>query len=160
MPAGYGIHRDADGLLAWGDVARQLAAARNYWVASTRPDGRPHVAPVWGVWLDDTFYFSTDRAARKSRNLARDARVVVHLESGDEAAIVEGVAREVADPGTAQRVGDAYEAKYGLRPTGPEPAVSVLYGVAPEVVLAWSEQSFPATATRWRFARGSASTVA
>ncbi|MEI6136703.1 MAG: pyridoxamine 5'-phosphate oxidase family protein [Chloroflexota bacterium] len=31
----------------------RLRTAMNYWIATTRPDGRPHAAPVWGVWLDD-----------------------------------------------------------------------------------------------------------
>lgn len=70
MP-GYGILAadQGSGLLPWSWASERLAEAHNYFVATTRPDGRPHVMPVWGLWLDDTFYFSTGRESRKARNL-------------------------------------------------------------------------------------------
>src|SRR4051812_22385567 len=77
-----------DEMLDWEDARERLAASRNYWVCTTRPDGRPHVAPVWGLWMDDAFYFSTDSASVKGRNLAARPDVVVHLESGDDVVIV------------------------------------------------------------------------
>ncbi|MGA8073317.1 MAG: pyridoxamine 5'-phosphate oxidase family protein [Candidatus Acidiferrales bacterium] len=46
---GYGIKTDDKGLVAWKDACAQLAKSRNYWVATSRPDGRPHSMPVWGV---------------------------------------------------------------------------------------------------------------
>jgi pyridoxine/pyridoxamine 5'-phosphate oxidase len=52
--------------------------------------------PVWGVWADDRFYFSTGRQSRKARNLAANAACVVCAERADEAVIVEGVAEEVS----------------------------------------------------------------
>ncbi len=60
MP-GYGILNASEGrgLLAWDWAVERLTKARNYWVATTCPDGRPHCVPVWGVWLDDAFYFSS-----------------------------------------------------------------------------------------------------
>lgn len=69
--------------------------ARNYWVVTTRSDGKPHSVPVWSIWLDETFYFGTDRRSRKGRNLATNPGLVVHLESGDDVVILEGVAEEV-----------------------------------------------------------------
>ena len=71
MP-GYGI-LDADsgrGLLPWSWAVERLSKSRNYWIASTWPDGRPHCVPVWGVWLDDGFYFSSGERSRKARNPA------------------------------------------------------------------------------------------
>src|SRR3972149_4391760 len=82
----------------WSRAARLLESARNYWVCTTRPDGRPHAVPVWGIWLDGTFYFSTGRQSRKARNLAANPHVAVHLESGSEAVIVEGGAGGGTDP--------------------------------------------------------------
>ena len=49
MPAGYGIPTADSGMLPWRWVDEPLTAARTYWVDTTRPDGRPPVAPVWGV---------------------------------------------------------------------------------------------------------------
>jgi hypothetical protein len=54
MP-GYGIAgpEEGSGLLHWSWAAERLAAARNYWVATVWPHGRPHVMPVWGMRAGD-----------------------------------------------------------------------------------------------------------
>ena len=117
MP-GYGVMPQAvDGMLAWDWVERQMDQARNYWVCSVRADGRPHSAPVWGVWVDGVLYFGTDKHSVKARNIARDKRVVLHLESGDETLIFEGelVEARVAEP-LLTRVSQRYIEKYELDP--------------------------------------------
>jgi PPOX class probable F420-dependent enzyme len=152
MPAGYGIQAEPDGLLTWNWAAERLARARNYWLATARPDGRPHVAPVWGIWLDGAVMFGTHRRSLKGRNLARNPYLVLHLESGDEVVILEGVVEELTAPGGFQRYADAYAAKYDFRPEpgGPD---DVTYRLQPQVALAWLESDFPRTATRWLFDR-------
>src|SRR4051794_40830493 len=90
MPEGYGISRESDGLLPWSWAEERLEASHNYWIVTASPDGRPHAMPVWGVWTGGALYFATSRASRKGRNLAANPRLVVHLESGDEAVILEG----------------------------------------------------------------------
>lgn len=42
--------------------------------ASVRPDGRPHVAPVWFVLDDGDIVFNTWHTSVKARNLATDSR--------------------------------------------------------------------------------------
>src|SRR5207249_5591723 len=44
---GYGIS-GAPPETSWSDAVARLESARNYWVATTRPDCRPHTMPVWG----------------------------------------------------------------------------------------------------------------
>ena len=61
MPKGYGIRKGNTGLFAWSHVEGRMSAARNYWVCTTTPDGRPHAMPVWGVWIERTLCFGTDR---------------------------------------------------------------------------------------------------
>ena len=46
------------GLLAWSWAEERLAASNDDWVTTARADGRPHVTPVWGAWLDDAFWRS------------------------------------------------------------------------------------------------------
>jgi hypothetical protein len=135
MPAGYGVPATADGQLPWSYVDERMTAARNYWVGTTRPDGRPHAMPMWGLWMDGRFYFATDRGSRKARNLRHDAATVVHLESGDEVVILEGHAEEVTD--AARRA--AFDGAYHLS----------IWAVTPRVALAWQERDFPGSATRW-----------
>lgn len=150
---GYGISREAGGLLPWSHVTGRLTASRSYWLATTRPDGRPHVAPVWGVWLDGALYFGTDRASVKARNLAANPTLVVHLESGDDVVILEGTPEVVANPAAIPGLDDAYRAKYGMGATeagGDDAETAALWYVfRPDTASAWLESDFPSTATRW-----------
>jgi len=151
MP-GYGIlpPDGGRGLLPWSWAAERIAKSHNYWIATTRPDGWPHVMPVWGVWLGDAFYFSTGRTTQKARNLAANPRCVMCTECADEAIILEGVVERVDDPSLYARIADAYEAKYDWRL---EQATSPAYAVRPGVAFAFIEnaEDFAGSATRWRF---------
>ena len=51
MPALYGMGKAKNGTMKWANVCRQLEASRNYWICTTRADGRPHAMPVWGFWF-------------------------------------------------------------------------------------------------------------
>jgi len=152
FPGVYGINDGEEGLLEWGWATERLSGARNYWVATTGPGGNPHAMPVWGVWLDDVFYFSSSPESRKARNLDANPATVVHLESGDEVVILEGDAEQVTDGALLQRLGEDYSRKYELEVsfTGGRP----LFGVRTRVAYAWRERDFPATATRFSFATG------
>jgi hypothetical protein len=136
----YGVPDDSGGMLPWSWAEERLAAAHNYWIATSGP----HASPVWALWRDGAVVFSCSPRSRKARELARDPRVVVHLESGDEVVIVEGEAeRTVAD----EALIDDYERKYAYRA---DPAEG-WYRVLPRRVLAWTEQGYPADATRFDF---------
>lgn len=151
MPAGYGISKKAKGRLEWSWVSERLERSRNYWICTASPAGRPHAVPVWGLWLEGAVLWSTDAGSRKGRNLGANPAAVVHLESGDEAIMLEGTVEMARDPDLLKEFADRYEAKYGLRPE-PTPAEGV-YALWPAIVLAWTEQDFPNTATRWLFSR-------
>jgi nitroimidazol reductase NimA-like FMN-containing flavoprotein (pyridoxamine 5'-phosphate oxidase superfamily) len=152
MPQTYGISAELGGTPpAWDQVSQALAAAHNYWIATARPDGRPHAIPVWGAWLEGMFYFSTDPASRKGRDLAANPWLVVHLESGDGVVILEGIAEEESDAAVLTRFADAYEAKYHWRP-GTDTAHGLTYALRPRVAFTWRERDFPQSVTRWRFA--------
>jgi nitroimidazol reductase NimA-like FMN-containing flavoprotein (pyridoxamine 5'-phosphate oxidase superfamily) len=149
MP-GYGIAEVRTGLLTWERVNQQMAQARNYWLTTTRPDGRPHAMPIWGVWLDETFYFGTGRSSVKGRNLARNPAVSVHLESGDDVVILEGVVEEVSDRLLLRHIYDVYGQKYKLdMSANAEEGAEPTYALRPTTGFAWLEQDFPNTATRF-----------
>lgn len=140
----YGIPADDAGMLDWEHVSARMAPARNYWLSTVTPDGRPHAMPVWGVWLDDFIHFGGGRGTRKAKNLARNPRVSIHLEDGWDVVIIEGVAEEVLDEALQVRLDDAYEEKYGIRHGTP------VWRVSPKRVFAWTD--FPVDTTRWVFA--------
>lgn len=35
----------------WARARGDLQDARVYWLSTVRPDGRPHVTPLLGIWL-------------------------------------------------------------------------------------------------------------
>ena len=144
----YGIATDDQGLLSWAWVDEQMAKSRNYWICSTRPDGRPHAAPVWGVWYEGALYFGSDPQSRKARNFEHQPEIVVHLESGDDTVILEGRIEKVSDPARIAPVDKLYAAKYPPYDPTPSPFYFVL---RPRNALAWQEHDFPTSATRWDF---------
>ena len=152
MP-GYGIlpEEAGGGLLPWTWAVERLEGSHNYWVATRRPDGAPHLAAVWGIWLDGAFWFSTGGRSRKARNLAADPRCVVAPEEAGESVVLEGTAERVGDPERAARALHAYTRKYG---SGfPDPEANPLFAVGPRLVVGLTEHEpgLSASATRWRF---------
>jgi hypothetical protein len=136
----YGVPDDEDGMLPWSWAAERLAKAHNYWVSTNGP----HASPVWALWRDGALVFSCSPKSRKGRAIARDPRVVIHLESGAEVVIVEGKAEPtIAD---ASVLGE-YERKYNFRADAGEG----WFRVEPERVLAWAEDGYPKNATRFDF---------
>jgi nitroimidazol reductase NimA-like FMN-containing flavoprotein (pyridoxamine 5'-phosphate oxidase superfamily) len=142
----YGIHEAPDGMLDWPWADERLAASRNYWIVTSDADGRPRAAPVWGIWHDDAVVFGSNPESRKARNLTRDPRVVVHLESGDEAVILEG---EVEAIQPTEEIAAAFEPKYDWKPEV-KPSEG-WFRLRPRTAYAWLETDYPKTATRFDF---------
>lgn len=149
MAKSYAISSKQEGLLSWDWVEEQMTKASSYWISTVRPNGVPHAVPVSGVWLGGALYFGGDRTARRSRNLAANSRVTVHLPSVDDVVIIEGIATEVTDQAELKAMADAVQAKFNAPLLMNED--TVLYKVTPQTVLAWIGEAFPTTATRWVF---------
>lgn len=145
IPKSYGIPTGSEGMLSWGHVTSRIQDARNFWIATTRPDGRPHAVPVWGVWVDETLYFGGGTDTRWARNLARNPRVVVHLDDSSEAVIIEGTVQRLDNPEDplVMRIDDTYLEKYDMRHGVP------FWRLTPTVAFAWT--TYPDTVTRWKF---------
>jgi hypothetical protein len=142
------------GLLDWSTAEQRLVTARNYWLSTASAAAAPHAMPVWGVWLKDRFLFSTGPRTRKARNLAGNARAVVHLESGAQLVVVEGVARQVSDAKLIESFVSAYNPKYGWNFTAADLSSGELFEVRPLKAFAWLGDEggdFSATGTRWVF---------
>ena len=148
MP-GYGIlpASGGKGLLKWEWAEKQLAKSHSYWLVTVRPDGSPHAMPIWGIWVDSAFYFSTGRKSRKGQNLATNPRCVVCTEDPEEAVVVEGLAEEVVDPVEIKRLGVPYYKKYKWKL---DPKLGPVFGMRPKVVFGLQEKSFVESATRWK----------
>ena len=155
LPDGYGVPATDEGLVDWSWAVAQLERARNFWFSTTRPDSRPHAMPAWAVWIDDALYFDGSPETRRSRNLATNPNIVVHLESGDNVVVLEGQGLEAGRPTPefAARLAAAFEVKYGAsHDYHPEPTTwdgGGLWVLRPKVAFAWDK--FPTGLTRWRF---------
>jgi general stress protein 26 len=151
----YGIldASSGSGLMSWSRLSDQMSKARNYWIITTRPNGRPHATPVWGVWLDEVFYFGMGARSRKARNIESNPWIVVHLESGDDVVILEGTVERITDQTTLAHIDEVYAAKYNFHPLGDETKQldNPFYALHPHKAYSWLEKDFPGSATRWQF---------
>jgi hypothetical protein len=155
MPAGYGADQ-ADDFLAWEDVEEGLRESLHYWLATTRPNGRPHVVPRWGVWLDGAFWYDGSPETVHVRNLEENSNIVLHLESGTQATVVEGrsIRPEPITGELGSRLAGEYARKYGPQYTPSADAWSDeiaggMRTIQPIKVIAWSQ--FPKDLTRFTF---------
>jgi nitroimidazol reductase NimA-like FMN-containing flavoprotein (pyridoxamine 5'-phosphate oxidase superfamily) len=147
---GYGIlgPKEGLGLLPWSWVVRKMTRCRTFWLVTVHASKpRPHVMPVWGVWVDDAFYFSTGRTSRKGQNLATNPACTVTNDEGEEAVIVEGQAKQIDEPAVLERVATNYKKKYKM---DPREMGEPIFKVEPAKVFAFIEKSFPKSATRWK----------
>ncbi len=160
VPKDYGLPDDDDGMLEWSWAEERLARAMNYWIATVRPDGRPHATPVWGVWHEGTLYFDGSGETRRMKNISANPEVSVHLESGDEVVILEGRAESAPVPpdrAFATQLAGLYKAKYAAHEYAPEPSQwdeGGLYVIRPRRALGWMLKpgmEFGRTYTRWRW---------
>jgi general stress protein 26 len=116
----------SDGAVAtgWAKALADLKGAEVYWLSTVRPDGRPHVTPLLGVWLDGAVYFCTGPAERKAKNLAQNPNCVLTtgcngLDDGLDL-VVEGAAAMVSEGAELRSVADTFESKYGRHFTAPD----------------------------------------
>ena len=154
MP-GYGLPRGTKGLLPWKWASQRLTKSHNYWIVTARPDGRPHLMVVWGMWMDGEFYFSTGRRSRKAQNLATNSNCVIGTENAADAAIVEGVSHEVMDIPLRRKFLADYQRKYKFDMSAFKADIlnrkEPIYAVRPSVAFGLEEKKTLNTATRWRF---------
>src|SRR5438046_2688763 len=116
-------HLDIDGSkpIPWSRALKELEAPATkpgeagspttYWLATVRPDGRPHVAGVGALWVDGRFYFTSGARTRKSRNLAKNLNCVISVALSGLDLVVEGTARMVTDELTLRRLAELYAAQ-------------------------------------------------
>jgi hypothetical protein len=142
--------------IPWSRALKQLgsSAGGTYWLATTTPDGRPHVAAVGALWVDGKIYFVSGKRTRKSRNLAANPSCVVSVSLAGIDLVFEGTAIRIADRPTLLRLakryaaqgwpasvsGAAFTAEYSAPSAGPPPWN--LYVVGPSTATA-SPQPIP-----------------
>ena len=133
-------------------IKRLPGYARNYWI-TTHASNFPSSRPVWGIWQSPVLYFSS--GSQIVKNIAKNPKLQLNLESGGELVIIEGTARSMVQAELGFWL-DAYYKKYHWEM--PE-SVNGVFQIVPKRVLAWiSDDSrldggaaFSNSATEWRF---------
>ena len=142
------------GRLPWLTVDLTLRVTRSGWLSTTRPNGRPHAAPVWFVWAEGAVYFTTAATSQKGVNLSSQPYAVLQVGDGDDVIIVEGRTRLVPDPAERRQMADRYGEKYVEPVTGERAVVdwpgAALYRLDAERVMAWIYGNVAAR-TDWRW---------
>lgn len=144
-------------LLEWSTVAERIAAARNYWLATVNPAGRPHLRPVDGTWVEGALCFGGAPQTGWVRNLEARPDVSVSLPDDDHAVILEGAVELVSDPDLPLSVAlaPANRAKYPQYfEEGAPNEFLPFWCLYPNRVFAWSLTGFPKQATRFDFSTG------
>ena len=144
----------APATISWDEVAHRLAPARSYWLVTTDPSGAPHAVPVWGAVVDGALHCYTSRNTVKSRNLARDPRVTIHLESAEHVVIVDGTFELLGPPSDHPAVVRKLDQKYpdpddAVYLPSNDPSVDVLYRLVPRQARLWDLSDFESSQRRW-----------
>jgi nitroimidazol reductase NimA-like FMN-containing flavoprotein (pyridoxamine 5'-phosphate oxidase superfamily) len=152
--------------VGWQQVSDALAAAELYWLTTVRKDGRPHITPLIGAWVDDGFVFCTGPEEQKAQNLAGSSAVAVT--TGVNAwndgldVVVEGNAERVTGRAVLTLLADAIREKYrgewdftphddgfGHTDASGDSHIAYVYRVPPDKVLAFAKS--PHGQTTFRF---------
>lgn len=156
-------HEDAK-VTSWANVRELLLKGGTYWLATVRPDGRPHVVPVGPTWAGDVLYFTTGQGTVKGRNLAQNAHCVLTFAGSGFDIVIEGEAAKVSNGERLRLVADAYaaqgwpayvhdgvlDAPFSAPTTGPAPYD--VYEITPTVAFAFgTEEATVYHSTRYRF---------
>ena len=142
---------------SWAEVVEVLERAEIFWIATVRPDGRPHVTPLPAMWLDGALHFATGLEEQKGRNLSRNPNCT--LTTGTNSyrqgldVVVEGTAERVTDRATLERLARMWESRldwpydvgddgFRHRPDGRAPNVDAgsvpVFAVRPSKVLSFA----------------------
>jgi hypothetical protein len=148
---------------AWEQVDALLSEPQStsHWLATVRPDGRPHQRPIWAEWVAGTLYFACGNTI-KGTHLTRDSRCSVSISTRGIDLVIEGNAHQVTDESELLGVRDAYAAKgwaptvrdgafhdvFGAPTAGPPPYA--VYRIEPTLAYGFPAQE-DTSPTRWRF---------
>ncbi len=94
-------------------IAERLRDDLIVWLATVRPDGRPHLVPVWFLWDGETILIFS-QPNQKMRNLRANPNVALSLDgtvTGDDVVTIEGMA-ELPPRGTVTAELGPYAEKY------------------------------------------------
>ena len=157
---------EASEAVGWQQVSDALASAELYWLTTVRKDGRPHITPLVGAWVDDAFVFCTGPEEQKAQNLKHCTSVAVttgvNTWNDGLDVVVEGTAERVTGLERLTKLADVIREKYhgdwdftpaddgfGHTDDGGDSHIAHVFRVLPAKVLAFAKS--PHGQTTFRF---------
>lgn len=119
---------------------RRLREERIAWLTTVRSDGQPQSVPVWFLWDVESFQIYSQPDRQKLKNVGRNPRVGLHLNSNDrggDVVRVEGKAEVLDGFPLATEIPEYIEkyrksiARIGFDPEGFARAYSVALRITP-----------------------------
>lgn len=125
-------------------LLQKFADAEAIWYSSVRPDGRPHLAPIWHVWQANAAWVVTRSSSVRARNLAGNPHVALSLADPMHPLILEGRAAEAVD--AVELIRPLFKQKYNWD-IATDNEYQFIIRVTPTKLLAWGSHGDG----RWRF---------
>lgn len=122
----------------WRAIEARLGRETEIWLATVRVDGRPHLVPLWYVWLEGKIYVCTGSDTQKFANLRTNQNVSLALTDPLNVILIEGEAH-VADRALIDRVADYFFNKYEWDFRYDDAADWYLIEITPFRILAWGD---------------------
>lgn len=122
----------------WRAIEARLGRESNIWLSTVRHDGRPHLVPLWFIWLEGQLYFATGSETQKFTNLRANQNVALALPDAGSVIIIEGEAH-VAGRTIIESLADHFFHKYEWDFRYDDSADWRLIEVTPKKILAWGD---------------------
>lgn len=122
----------------WRAIEARLGRESTIWVATVRYDGRPHLTPVWFIWLDEKLYITIGRESQKYANLYGNQNIALSLPDTGNVIIIEGEAH-VAQSSAIDTLGDYFYHKYEWDFRYDDSADWQLIEITPHKIMAWGD---------------------
>ncbi len=138
--------------LAASRLRRFLETEPVVWLSTVRPDGTPHLVPIWFWWDGEAMLVFSKPDAQKVRNLRANPSVMLALgdaEADFDVGLLEGRA-ELLDRPTSEVLPAGHLAKYaarldtiGVTPEAYAQTYSQVIRITPADFLAWHGRTTP-----------------
>ncbi len=122
----------------WRALEAQLGRQKEIWLATVRYDGRPHLAPIWFIWLEGKIWISTGMETQKFANLRSNQSVALALPDPMKVVIIEGEAH-VAARNVIDKLADHFFNKYEWDFRYDDSAKWQLIEITPLKILVWGD---------------------
>ena len=127
-------------------LIRRFAEDSCSWISTVRPDGRPHITPIWHIWHAGRAYIVTRADAVKTANIRANPRVVITGTDARHPVIIEGRAVFAPEAETALR--PLFLAKYDWD-ISTDADYDTIIAIHPEKIIAWGEADGERWEGRW-----------